>query len=214
MTRYQPRYSLISMKGPLNETSVIKSSVQLENPSVILPREKNPSNTRTYGAWRQSLQYEILIQAVRDRDALNTCRNTSLLPPLISCSWIIHFYLHPSISLSFLPSLCVSSLLFFARKAQRARGRVWSEYSLLLFTSTPSFHGPSAAFECVWWNQTKSPVHAAASDGTRNRFLSAHSHASTQTRLHHWWCRSVSDDMRHISISCLSGFTHTGDNNN
>lgn len=212
MTRYQPRYSLTSTKGSqkeaLNETSVIshQSSWKIHLWS-YQEREKS-------GAWRQSLQYEILIQAVRDRDALNTCRNTSLLPPLISCSWIIHFYLHPSISLSFLPSLCVSSLLFFARKAQRARGRVWSEYGLLLFTSTPSFHGTSAAFECVWWNQTKSPVHAATSDGTRNRFLSAHSHASTQTRLHHWWCRSVSDDMRHISISCLSGFTHTGDNNN
>lgn len=120
MTRYQPRYSLTSTKGSqkeaLNETSVIshQSSWKIHLWS-YQEREKS-------GAWRQSLQYEILIQAVRDRDALNTCRNTSLLHPLISRSWIIHFHLHPSIFLSL--SLCVSLLPFFVRKAQSARGRL------------------------------------------------------------------------------------------
>lgn len=178
MTRYQPWYSLTSTKGSqkeaLNETSVIKSSVQLENPSVILPREKNPSYTHTSSAWRQSLQYEILIQAVRDRDALNTCRNTALLPPLISCSWIIHFHLHPSISLSFFPSLCGKPR---AHEVASHEPLIW--IWPLLFTSKPSFHGPSTAFECVWWNETKSPIHATSDRtpvNTRKRFLSAHIH--------------------------------------
>lgn len=44
-----------SQKETLNKTSVINSSVQLENPSVIPPREKILSDTHTHTALEDNL---------------------------------------------------------------------------------------------------------------------------------------------------------------
>ncbi len=117
------------------------------------------------------------------------------LPPLISCSWIIHFHLHPSISLSFLLYVFLHWGKPRAHEVASHEPLIWIWLYCYLHASCPSM-GPQQPLSVS--DETKRNLQfmllrqSGRPLNTRKRFLSESAHID----MHQHKLTFITDDAR------------------